>query len=138
MVRERGSNDVELFRRHPDDGSELTEIGCPDCRGQLRVTIRPDEPLAFACRIGHRFLDDTLLPIKEDELEATLWAAVERYEELALLHEGLAVLAERQGDDASTLRERATRAMAHAATIRELIARDGPARAMEPHVGHPA
>lgn len=135
MVNGRDSEAaLPLFCRRLEPDSHLTELGCPDCRGVLRVTIGRDTGrLAFSCRVGHRFSEQSLVSIKEDQLEEALWTAVELYEEMALLHE---VLARRDasGERAAARRARAARAAAYAATIRELIQRDGLA-AVEPDAG---
>ena len=114
-----------LFCRRDEPDSHLTELGCPDCRGVLSVTVGRDTGrLAFACRIGHRFSERSLVSIKEDQLEEALWTAVELYEEIALLHEALA-RRNLSGEQAAAQRARAARAAAYAATIRELVQRDG-------------
>jgi two-component system chemotaxis response regulator CheB len=124
-----------LFCRRNAPDSHLTELGCPDCRGVLSVTIGHDSGrLAFACRVGHRFSEHSLMAVKEDQLEDALWTAVELYEEIALLHEALA--ARDSGENAAAQRDRAARAAEYAATIRELIQRDGQA-AVERDVSDP-
>ena len=81
MVNGRDSKTAPpLFCRRLGPDSHLTELGCPDCRGVLSVTIGPETGrLAFACRVGHRFSEHSLVSIKEDQLEDALWTAVELY-----------------------------------------------------------
>ncbi len=118
-----------LFRRGAHEG-RLTDLGCPDCRGVLSVTEPTDTGLlVFACLIGHRFSGQSLLPIKEDQVESALWSAVEGCEELVLLHRELGARAEQRGEREAATRyyQRADQAQANADSLRKLIAEDEPA-----------
>lgn len=119
-----------LFRRAGAADARLTDLGCPDCRGVLSVTEPIDTGLlVFACLIGHRFSGESLLPIKEDQVETALWSAVEGCEELVLLYRELGARAEQRGarEAATRYYQRADQALANAESLRKLIAEDGPA-----------
>ena len=111
------------------EGADLTDIGCPDCRGVLAVEERSSGQLAFFCRVGHAYSGQSLVVAKEDQLENALWSAVETYEEVAMLGREMAQRLRRAGTRAgrSTHEERARRATRNAATLRGLIGRDRPA-----------
>lgn len=104
--RERGA-----VRREPEGSTEVarafgrrgaqhdgwipTDFGCPDCRGVLFVAVLGKRGwLSFRCRVGHGFAADTLLAAKENQLEQSLWGAVEVLDELVQLY---GVLAQRRG-----------------------------------------
>src|SRR5688500_12337193 len=70
---------------------DLTDFGCPDCRGVLAVQeLGKTGHLSFACRVGHTFSGESLSRVKEEQLEYSLWTAVEVFEEIVLLHRELA------------------------------------------------
>lgn len=119
-----------LYHR-PGAPGVLTDMGCPDCRGVLSVNSEGDGGfLIFTCRIGHSFSSESLVAAKEEQLETALWTSVELYEEIELLHRELLRHAEATGqkERAVACAERADRAARLASDIRELIARDGPAK----------
>jgi two-component system, chemotaxis family, protein-glutamate methylesterase/glutaminase len=113
-------------------GGDLTEFGCPDCRGVLAVREEGElGHLSFSCRVGHVYSGESLVKEKEGQLENSLWATVEVFEEVVLLHEELAARSQ-QNDHAHIARayqRRSKRARAHIATLRALITQDGPATA---------
>jgi two-component system, chemotaxis family, protein-glutamate methylesterase/glutaminase len=118
-----------LVRRDGAQDVRLTDLGCPDCRGVLSVKVESETGLlVFTCLIGHRFSSDSLLPIKEDQVESALWSAVEGCEELVLLHRELGARAEQRGarELATRHHRRADRAQANADTLRALVADDEP------------
>lgn len=128
MEPKRDKIRVPVFSRPQTAASHLTELGCPDCRGVLSVRVDDETGLvSFSCRIGHRFSDASLLPIKEDQLETALWTVVELYEEIALVHRALSERADPHAVDVSALRERVERAEASGTAIRKIIADDRPA-----------
>jgi two-component system chemotaxis response regulator CheB len=108
----------------------LTDLGCPDCRGVLTVVEDPDAGhMTFRCRVGHAFSAESLLPIKEDQLEGALWTVVELYEEIALLHGAMGerAAAMHRTDVASAYARRVARALRYAKKMRVMIAEDSPA-----------
>jgi two-component system, chemotaxis family, protein-glutamate methylesterase/glutaminase len=111
------------------EGTDLTDLGCPDCRGVLAVEERSPGQLSFVCRVGHAYAGETLVTAKEDQVENALWSAVECYEEVALL--GNEMAAKLRGVGARGLaidhQRRARRAISRAAELRRLISRDRPA-----------
>jgi two-component system, chemotaxis family, protein-glutamate methylesterase/glutaminase len=48
---------------------------CPECGGVLWQVDQP-ERINFQCQVGHSYSAQTLLDVKSQILEATLWAAV--------------------------------------------------------------
>jgi two-component system chemotaxis response regulator CheB len=128
--RERG---VRTAFTRPDAANvsgDLTDFGCPDCRGVLAVRDEGHRGhLGFACSIGHAYSGETLVEVKEDQLENTLWSAVEVYQEIALLHREMAQRARADGVTAavSAFSRRAKRAEALATAVRRIIEQDSPA-----------
>lgn len=105
-------------------------MGCPDCRGVLAVREEGRRGhLAFSCRVGHAYSGESLIRCKEEQLEDTLWSAVEVYEETALLHSEMSARARADGvrEIADAYQARAQRASALVADLRQIIARDAPA-----------
>jgi two-component system chemotaxis response regulator CheB len=124
--------------RRPADGAELTDLGCPDCTGVLAVSVQGDaRHLVFACRVGHAYSAESLLPLKEDQTESSVWSAVELYEELVLLHRVLAARAHADGSPhrAGGHERRARRAAERAAWLRHILDSDGLASAEPEHDG---
>ena len=111
-------------------GGDLTDFGCPDCRGVLAVREEGSHGhLGFCCRVGHVYSGESLVKAKEEQLEMSLWSGVEVYEELILLHDELAARA-RQNElphIASAYERRSKRAKSHMADLRALVSRDAPA-----------
>jgi two-component system chemotaxis response regulator CheB len=85
--------------------------------------------LSFVCRVGHAFSSESLIKCKEEQLEDALWAAVEVYEEVALLHSEMSVRARDGGvrDLADAYQRRTKRAMTLMGELRDIIERDSPA-----------
>ena len=120
------------FGRSGDAQGDLTDIGCPDCRGVLAV--REDvkrRHLAFSCRVGHAYSGESLIAAKEDQLEESLWSAVEVYEEIAQLHGEMAARARADGltSVAAAYQRRSRRALALKTVLRKVLIRDAPATA---------
>jgi two-component system chemotaxis response regulator CheB len=110
------------------DGANLTDLGCPDCRGVLAVEVLANGQLSFTCRIGHAFSAESLMTAKEDELETALWTAVEIYEEVVLLEREMALRVREAGarQTAIAYERRARAALRNVTALRALIAADGP------------
>jgi two-component system chemotaxis response regulator CheB len=117
---------------------DLTDLGCPDCRGVLAVREEgARRHLAFSCRVGHGYSGESLIAGKEEQLESSLWSAVEVYEEIVLLHDEMATRARADGvrELADAFQDRAERARVLMADLRQIIARDSvaaPARGKAP------
>lgn len=110
----------------------MTDLGCPDCRGVLAVREEGKKGhLAFTCRVGHAFSGESLLKGKEEQLEQALWAAVEVYEEIVVLHSEMSVRARTGGvrNIAQAYDRRAKRAEGLMSELRGIISRDTPATA---------
>lgn len=115
---------------HEAEGGDLTDLGCPDCRGVLAIReVGKQGHLAFSCRVGHGFSGESLLRAKEEQLEDALWCAVEAYEEVMLLHEEMALRASanRLAARRAAYEQRLGRARESVATLRAIIAADAPA-----------
>lgn len=101
---------------------ELTPLTCPDCGGTLWQT--EDNPiLTFQCHVGHRYVDDSLLNLKSDEVESALWAAMRLLKERATLTRQVAERLRTSGEAnrASRIEEQATLDDGHVRALRELI-----------------
>jgi two-component system chemotaxis response regulator CheB len=108
------------FGRGSIDGGEPTDLGCPDCRGVLTVQEASGYGLlTFRCGVGHTFSLESLMPLKEDQVEEALWSAVELYEELAMLHHYLAARSK-----APSLVRREKSALALAKKLRAIVTMD--------------
>jgi two-component system chemotaxis response regulator CheB len=111
---------------------DLTDLGCSDCRGVLAVREDGDKGhLSFTCRVGHAFSGESLLKCKEEQLEDALWAAVEVYEEIVLLHREMSNRARAGGviGVAKAYERRAKRGASLMSRLRQIISSDSPATA---------
>jgi two-component system, chemotaxis family, protein-glutamate methylesterase/glutaminase len=66
-----------------------TAFSCPECRGPL-WELRDGDALAYRCRVGHTFSEDSLVVEQGSAVEAAMWAALEALEERAEFLRGLA------------------------------------------------
>ena len=74
-----------LPEQFPTDGrAAFTGLVCPDCSGNLVVSVRSDH-VSFHCRVGHAYGLAELVLAKEGALESAVWRAVFAFEELAVL-----------------------------------------------------
>ena len=98
-------------------------MSCPDCHGVL-WEHRHGDILAFRCRVGHAYTEETLLAIQAEQLEAAMWTALRALEEHSALSRRLAHRASTRGHShsASTFTEQAMDAEHHASTIRSALA----------------
>jgi two-component system chemotaxis response regulator CheB len=115
------------FTRVPPKDLQLTDLGCPDCRGVLGFKDLGKGALSFECQVGHAFLAESLIESKEDQLEEALWTSVELFEEMVLIHGELAARAEREGhaEDRDAHLRRVDRAQQLSRVLREAIGQDG-------------
>jgi two-component system chemotaxis response regulator CheB len=133
-ARRASASATELAAPHPfgyadRSRGELTDLGCPDCRGVLGVAGQGESGfLLFRCRVGHAFSVESLLQLKEDELESSLWTTIELCEELASLSSYLADSADGGSHRAAAARwrRRISTARRHAAALRGIVAKAGP------------
>jgi two-component system, chemotaxis family, protein-glutamate methylesterase/glutaminase len=108
--------------------AQLTDVGCPGCRGVLAATQLGDGGhLAFSCRVGHTFGLESLLQAKEEQLEEALWTATEAFEEISMLNEEFAarIAGEASEELVAAHRRRAALAREHASKLRQVFRRDG-------------
>jgi two-component system, chemotaxis family, protein-glutamate methylesterase/glutaminase len=110
-----------------DSNEEMGQIAtptafiCPDCQGGLWEVKDPDL-LMFRCRVGHSYSPETLLSGKHDDLEGTLWSAVQALEESASLGRRVAKRLGVAGSPRSIqLEERARNAMVQADRLRDIL-----------------
>lgn len=103
----------------------MTDLGCPDCSGVLAFR-RLSGQLSFTCTVGHAFSGESLIDAKEEQLEHTLWDAVETYLELVVIHRELASQARQEGTEvlASQREARAARAEEFVERLRGILATD--------------
>lgn len=112
-----------------EQGFSPTDFGCPDCRGVLYVAELGEHGfLSFRCRVGHVFSADTLLELKEDRLDESLWTAYELFDELVQIREALG---ERNGRAEARRTDpnarRISQAKKHRRTLRTLLKDEGAA-----------
>ncbi len=95
---------------------------CPECQGPLWETKYGPQP-HFRCLVGHAFSPESLLADGGDNLERSLWVAVENLEERSRLLQKLAerCLANKQEALGKSFAERAKQNQEHAAVIREML-----------------
>jgi len=103
--------------------SVFTGLVCPDCSGNLVISVQSDH-LTFSCRVGHAYGLSELVLAKDAALEATLWRAAFAFEELEALLSDLLKhgLAEAFGADAC--RVRADQAREQTSRLRAIIEAD--------------
>lgn len=111
----------------PDEAtsdSSLSGFSCPECGGRL-WEFHDHDLLRFQCRVGHRYSAETLLDEQFEEIEGTLWAAVNALEESS-------TLARRLSDQASERDHRLTaerfdtkarESLEHASVLRQVLLR---------------
>jgi hypothetical protein len=128
----------KLARQPKDPGWILTDFGCSDCRGVLRVSeIGKHGWLTFKCRVGHTFSLDTLMLLKDDQLEESLWSTIEVLEEIVQLYEGLSELGwiGAARPSASTVTARLETARRHLGMLRQIVQSEGPTPRQRPREG---
>lgn len=89
----------------PDHGQPVA-LGCPECRGGMHV-VRTGLADHYVCHVGHSFSPQSLLAIREDNIEQAVWTAVSALRDKAVLLEQLAELARAAGDTTAAERYRA-------------------------------
>lgn len=88
--------------RHKPDGPPAGYT-CPACRGPLWQSGEKDW-FRFRCRVGHVYHEDHFLHAKDDEIEASLWSALEALEERAELLGRIAARLSENGDERASAR----------------------------------
>ena len=76
--------DATHERDLPKREGQASGFTCPECNGSLWES-QEDDVLRFECRVEHKYGFDTLLEAKAQEVEASVWAAVNALEERAAL-----------------------------------------------------
>jgi two-component system chemotaxis response regulator CheB len=120
----------ETFARTENEHGHLTELGCPDCPGVLRVREEGKGGyLRLTCRVGHTFSSESFLEAKENAVEAALWSAIDHLLEVVSVEEELERRAKKSGRSpvAGEHAARAARGRALAASLQRVLERDEPA-----------
>jgi two-component system chemotaxis response regulator CheB len=101
---------------------EPSGFTCPECGGSL-YEEPGQKPLHFRCRTGHAFSPESLLALQDENLEATLWAALRSLEENAALTRRMEKRARENGFELSVHRyeQRAESTEKHAVLLRALL-----------------
>jgi two-component system, chemotaxis family, protein-glutamate methylesterase/glutaminase len=107
--------------RHTPDGPP-TGYTCPECTGPLWESGE-GELVRFRCRVGHIYYEDHFLEAKKEEIEASLWSALEALEERAELLGKVATRLAARGAErgAARLRGRQTEAVRRAEVLRTAL-----------------
>jgi two-component system chemotaxis response regulator CheB len=102
---------------------EPSGLTCPECGGALWEN--EEGPLVwFECRVGHGFSPESLVSEQSRALETALWAALQSLDERADIMRRLERRAtRRESPSADRFRTRARATEAHAAAVRDAIAR---------------
>jgi two-component system chemotaxis response regulator CheB len=105
---------------------ELSALTCPECTGPMWEILDGDL-LRFRCRVGHAYTAESMADGQEDAIEETLWAALNRVEEGALVAERLAARAAEHGRErvAARFARTAEHSRHRAAHIRKALNSDG-------------
>jgi len=128
LMREAADGRSSPLREVLADPQEPTVPGprdgfsCPQCNGHL-WDMEEGGFLRFRCRVGHTFTVESLLAGKQENLEFTLWAAVNTFQESAALSRRMVDRLQRAGHHlaARRLLRRAEEAEGHARLLRELL-----------------
>lgn len=99
----------------------LTAFSCPECQGPIWETRSGQLP-RFRCRVGHAFTAETMVEGQAENVENSMWVAVNTLEESAQLYDHLAVSARarRQGPKADAFERQARSLRLRATTIRQM------------------
>ncbi|MFL5312840.1 MAG: chemotaxis protein CheB [Myxococcales bacterium] len=118
--------DIALERRaagEPPPGRP-SEFPCPSCGGVLNE-VHDGNILRFRCRVGHAYGAASLSAEQQDQLEASLWAAMRALEDQAALSDRLAQRARERGHTrtATQFDDRGSAAREHASNLRDVLNR---------------
>jgi two-component system chemotaxis response regulator CheB len=112
----------QLEDQMPKRAGEASGLTCPECNGSLWSS---DDGLMYECRVDHRYTVDTLVAAKAQEVEASIWAAVNALEERASLLRKNAARVRGRGlgppEVISRFDEQAREAEEHAEAIRRTL-----------------
>ncbi|WP_433796497.1 chemotaxis protein CheB [Actinoplanes sp. CA-252034] len=99
------------------DRGQPVGLGCPECRDGLYL-VRTGLAAHYVCHVGHSYSPRSLLAVRDDDIEESIWAAVSALQEKVMIMEELVDQSERAGDTAAAdaYRARAERA-GHAAKV---------------------
>ena len=113
----------DLQPADPRTKGEASAFSCPDCGGVL-WQLDAAGVLHFRCRVGHAYIDESLMAEQSEQLEGALWAAVRALEEHTHMARRLARRAADRGHNLSSKRfdQRARDAEHQAQLIREALA----------------
>ncbi|PRX22968.1 chemotaxis protein CheB [Actinoplanes italicus] len=99
-------------------------LGCPECRGGMHV-VRTGLAAHYVCHVGHSFSPQSLLAIRDDDVEGAMWTAVSSLQEKAMILDELMRQADTAGDPdaARAFRAESERAGRAAALLQEHVNR---------------
>jgi len=112
----------------PRDGlTDATPLTCPACGGVLS-RMRRQTSLRYRCQVGHAYTADALAIRQEGAIDEAIRVALRIVEERITLTESMLADARRAGRKAaaSSYSERLAESRAHAAVLRQAIARPRP------------
>ncbi|MFC4069956.1 chemotaxis protein CheB [Actinoplanes subglobosus] len=102
--------------RTPDHG-QAVELGCPECRGGMYV-VRTGLADHYVCHVGHSYSPQSLLSVRDDNIEEAVWTAVSALLEKVVLLKKLAERAQAADDIEAAEKHRAEAGRAsRAATV---------------------
>jgi two-component system, chemotaxis family, protein-glutamate methylesterase/glutaminase len=104
MALDEGHQSPVERSRHRPDGPPAGYT-CPECRGPL-WEFGEGELVRYRCRVGHIYYEDHFLEAKGDEIEASLWSALEALEERAELLGRVSARMSGNGNDRASARFR--------------------------------
>jgi two-component system, chemotaxis family, protein-glutamate methylesterase/glutaminase len=116
----------------PRVNGEASAFSCPECGGVL-WQLDTQGVLQFRCRVGHAYIDESLMDEQSEQLEGALWAAVRALEEHTHMNRRLARRATDHGHELTARRfdQHAADAEHHATLIRQALAERARALAAE-------
>jgi two-component system chemotaxis response regulator CheB len=95
---------------------------CPECHGTL-WEIRDGGLSRYECRVGHAFSPEAMLDEQTEDVERALWVALRTLEERSSFARRIAQHAERTGQSAKALHERAQETDRNVEAIRKILLR---------------
>lgn len=107
---------------HPNttpDGARFNGLTCPECRGPLWEEAQQN-PIAFVCRVGHRYSFESLLEQHAVATERILWTALLAVEEEVILAKRAAQRADTE-EERQAHEQEAQRKETQVACIREIL-----------------
>jgi two-component system chemotaxis response regulator CheB len=101
---------------------ELVPLTCAECGGPL-WQIKDDKMARFRCRVGHAYTAKTLATEISDEVERSLWVAVQMMDERTRTLERLAATEQEKDHrrSSASFHDKAAENREHAERLRQLL-----------------